>query len=144
MSQDDRTQAPLKKGGGGLLGRIFGRGEDSASQTDSHSALNDKSTLNLDDIQGFILRGYRMPMVRHFLLTVGVPTQARKLLGRFVNGDESARARARGQSRRSSAPQARLLPECGYHLAWTDCVGDQRSRAHARVQVIRRIHRRSS
>src|SRR5258708_36227008 len=31
-----------------------------------------------------------MPMVRHFLLTVGVPTQARKLLGRFVSGDESA------------------------------------------------------
>jgi deferrochelatase/peroxidase EfeB len=30
-----------------------------------------------------------MPMVRHFLLTVGVPTQARKLLGRFVSGDES-------------------------------------------------------
>ena len=48
-----------------------------------------KSTLDLGDIQGFILRGYRMPMVRHFLLTVGVPAEARKLLGRFVSGDES-------------------------------------------------------
>ena len=47
------------------------------------------STLDLNDIQGFILRGYRMPMVRHFLLTVGVPAEARKLLGRLVNGDES-------------------------------------------------------
>ena len=28
-------------------------------------------------------------MVRHFLLTVGVPAAARKLLGRFVNGNES-------------------------------------------------------
>ena len=31
----------------------------------------DKSALDLADIQGFIVRGYRMPMVRHFLLTVG-------------------------------------------------------------------------
>ena len=45
--------------------------------------------LNLADIQGFILRGYRMPMVRHFLLTVGVPAMARKFLGRLVSGDES-------------------------------------------------------
>jgi hypothetical protein len=28
-------------------------------------------------------------MVRHFLLMVGVPGEARKLLGRLVNGDES-------------------------------------------------------
>ena len=32
-----------------------------------------QSTLDLADIQGFILRGYRMPMVRHFLLTVKSP-----------------------------------------------------------------------
>jgi hypothetical protein len=30
-----------------------------------------------------------MPMVRHFLLNVDVPAEARKLLGRFVHGDES-------------------------------------------------------
>ena len=28
-------------------------------------------------------------MVRHFLLTVGVPASARKLLGRLVSGDEA-------------------------------------------------------
>ena len=28
-------------------------------------------------------------MVRHFLLKVGVPAEARKLLGRFVSGEES-------------------------------------------------------
>ena len=45
--------------------------------------------LELADIQGFILRAYRMPMVRHFLLTVGAPTEARRQLGRLVSGDES-------------------------------------------------------
>jgi deferrochelatase/peroxidase EfeB len=30
-----------------------------------------------------------MPMVRHFLLTVGAPAEARKLLGRLVSGNES-------------------------------------------------------
>ena len=47
------------------------------------------TTLDLADIQGFILRGYRMPMVRHFLLTVGKPVEARKLLGRLVSGNEA-------------------------------------------------------
>jgi hypothetical protein len=38
------------------------------------------NALDLADIQGFILRGYRMPMVRHFLLTVGIPAKViRKL-----------------------------------------------------------------
>jgi len=30
-----------------------------------------------------------MPMVRHFLLSVGVSAEARKVLGRLVSGDES-------------------------------------------------------
>ena len=30
-----------------------------------------------------------MPLLRHFLLTVEAPAQARRLLGRLVNGDES-------------------------------------------------------
>ena len=45
--------------------------------------------LDLADIQGFVLRGYAMPMVRQFLLTVGAPAQARRQLGRLVSGDES-------------------------------------------------------
>ena len=44
--------------------------------------------LNLPDIQGFIVRGYRMPMLRDFLLKVRNPAAARTLLGRFVNGNE--------------------------------------------------------
>jgi deferrochelatase/peroxidase EfeB len=73
----------------GLLGHLFKRGEDKPSESDLHPGVTNRSTLDLDDIQGFILRGYRMPIVRHFLLTVGVPAEARKILGRLVNGDES-------------------------------------------------------
>jgi deferrochelatase/peroxidase EfeB len=64
----------------GLLHRLFRGSRHETSQP---------AALKLDDIQGFVVRGYRMPMVRHFLLTVGVPTAARKLLGRLVSGDES-------------------------------------------------------
>ena len=45
------------------------------------------SKLNLSDIQGFVIRGYRMPLVRHFLLAVENPTTARVLLGRLVSGN---------------------------------------------------------
>jgi hypothetical protein len=47
------------------------------------------TTLNLDDIQGFILRTYLMPSLRHFLLKVTNPTAARAVLGRVVSGDEN-------------------------------------------------------
>ena len=71
--------------GEGFLHRLFAqRGHESPRRSST-----DGVTLNLDDIQGFILRGYRMPMVRHFLLTVGVPSEARKVLGRLVSGDEA-------------------------------------------------------
>src|SRR5271168_3677507 len=75
---DDKAFAPEPKEGGGIFSRLFGR-----------SAHETKTTLDLPDIQGFVLRGYRMPMVRHFLLSVTSPVEARKLLGRFVSGDEA-------------------------------------------------------
>jgi deferrochelatase/peroxidase EfeB len=71
------------KKSGGFLGRLFGHSGQDANPKSRQSALD------LGDIQGLILRGYRMPMVRHFLLTVGVPAEARRLLGRLANGDES-------------------------------------------------------
>src|SRR5450631_829757 len=86
VSQDSKPQA---KEGGGLLRRVFGLGGHETVDTDAHSGSGAKAPLELGDIQGFILRGYRMPMVRHFLLTVGVPAEARKLLGRLVSGDEA-------------------------------------------------------
>ena len=67
MSQDDKSLASQAKAVGGRIGRLFGHGEQQASAP--------KSTLDLADIQGFILRGYRMPMVRHFLLRSEFPRQ---------------------------------------------------------------------
>ncbi|MGC2528285.1 MAG: hypothetical protein WA639_11090 [Candidatus Acidiferrum sp.] len=89
MSQDTKTEAPPKKKSEGFLGRLFGRGEHDTTGSNLPSRSGANSTLDLADIQGFILRGYRMPMVRHFLLNVSVPSTARKLLGRLVSGDES-------------------------------------------------------
>ncbi len=84
VSQGTKVDAPPAHESGGFFRRLFDR-----AKPDAHSEQSAKSALALADIQGFILRGYRMPMVRHFLLTVGVPAEARKLLGRLVSGDES-------------------------------------------------------
>ncbi len=87
MSPDTKNGSSAKESGG-LFHHLFDHKEHAGSQG-AASGSSTKSTLDLGDIQGFILRGYRMPMVRHFLLTVGVPAEARKLLGRLVSGDES-------------------------------------------------------
>ncbi len=83
MSQDNQAQAPTAKENGGFFRGLFGRVKHELPGRGSENPLD------LSDIQGFILRGYRMPMVRHFLLSVDTPAAARRLLGRFVNGDES-------------------------------------------------------
>jgi deferrochelatase/peroxidase EfeB len=89
LAQGTKTQAPGKKESEGALGRLFGRVEHEITTTDGRSGPSENSTLDLADIQGFILRGYRMPMVRHLLLSVSAPAAARKLLGRLASGDES-------------------------------------------------------
>src|SRR5712671_1363048 len=89
MSQERKTLELPTQESGGFLRRVFGRGEHDISAPNPDSRTTTKTVLDLADIQGFILRGYRMPIVRHFLLTVGDPAEARKVLGRFVNGDES-------------------------------------------------------
>lgn len=86
------AHAPQETAGRGFfsrLFRLFGRDGHENSRRNARSETDSKVALDLSDIQGFILRGYRMPMVRHFLLTVGAPAEARQLLGRFVSGDES-------------------------------------------------------
>ena len=72
-----------------FLRRFVGGRRHEPSGTDRDSAALEGSALDLADIQGLVLRGYRMLMVRHFLLKVGVPPQARRQLGRLVSGDES-------------------------------------------------------
>jgi deferrochelatase/peroxidase EfeB len=85
----DTSPEPQTKESGGFLGHIFGHRAHETPGHETHSGSSAKSTLDLGDIQGLVLRGYRMPMVRHFLLTVKTPAAARQLLGRLVNGDES-------------------------------------------------------
>lgn len=84
MSQDSKT--PRKKESRGLLRRFFERSDDQKTSR-PRPGESGTSPLVLEDIQGLILRGYRMPLVRHFLLKVNVPTAARKALGRLVSGD---------------------------------------------------------
>ncbi len=72
-----------------LFRRLIGRGPREPRATDRDSAAPAKSALDLSEIQGLVLRGYQMPLVRYFLLTVGDPRQARRQLGRLVNGDEA-------------------------------------------------------
>ena len=71
------------------LRRLLGRRRQEPLETGGDSAAPEGPALDLADIQGLVLRAYRMPMVRHFLLTVGKPAQARRQLGRLVSGNES-------------------------------------------------------
>ena len=43
--------------------------------------------LDLREIQGLILRGYRLPRARHFVATVKSPAAARAALARFIDGE---------------------------------------------------------
>ncbi len=87
LAKQDKTQVAPAREGEGILRRILGRHEP--PKTDADPRAMEKSGLDLADIQGLILRRYRMLMVRHFLLTVGIPAQARRQLRRLVSGDES-------------------------------------------------------
>jgi deferrochelatase/peroxidase EfeB len=80
MSESSEASTPTQRTIGGLIHRWLGHGQKSSPPG---------QPLDLEDIQGIILRGYRMPTVRHFLLKVDVAAAARKLLGRFVSGDEA-------------------------------------------------------
>ena len=100
---DEREATPTEKEKAGFFHRLFGAGE-------GHKSSPASQPLNLPDIQGLILRGYRMPVVRHFLLKVNVAAAARKLLGRLVNGDET------------DAPQVRTAAD--WHVGFEPGPGD--------------------
>jgi deferrochelatase/peroxidase EfeB len=86
---NDPTQAPPTTGGKGLLARFLGKDANASTDPRMRTGKARPSVLDLADIQGFVVRGYRMPMVRHFSLSVGDAAHARKLLGRLISGDES-------------------------------------------------------
>jgi hypothetical protein len=69
MSERGDAVTSTKKETGGLFHRLFGRSERAGASPGSEP-------LDLEDIQGLILRGYRMPIVRHFLLKVDVPASS--------------------------------------------------------------------
>ncbi|RSZ59710.1 peroxidase [Massilia atriviolacea] len=45
-----------------------------------------ESAIDLDDVQGLILRGYRVKLARHFVLTITDALATRKLIGALVRG----------------------------------------------------------
>ena len=73
----------------GLRHRLLGGKRHERLGPESVSDATDEHALDLADIQGLILRAYRMPMLRHFLLAVGSSAHARRQLGRLVSGDEA-------------------------------------------------------
>jgi deferrochelatase/peroxidase EfeB len=116
---DNKAHQPQARETGGFLHRLFGENKHEAARGhEIPSTPNARTALDLGDIQGFILRGYRMPMVRHFLLTVGVPAAARMLLGRLVNGNES------------DAPQITTAQD--WHVGFEPGPGDQLDEAPRR------------
>lgn len=54
------------------------------------------SVLDLDDIQGFVLRGYAMPALRVFVLRIVDPNAGRSLLGALAGGDPALRVTSAG------------------------------------------------
>ena len=143
--------------GPGLFRRLLGGNRHGSGRTEAGSAADGGPALDLADIQGFILRGYRMPIVRHFLLTVGSPAQARRQLGRLVSGDELEAPQitaaedwhvgfAPGPADDPAAGPRRKPDYClNIGITWPGLVAletDERA-PHAIVQVIRCVHRRS-
>lgn len=60
--------------------------------------------LDLADIQGYILRGYNMPCVRHFVLSITDALQGRAFLGRLVDQGEAPQITAATKWQSSKPP----------------------------------------
>ena len=143
--------------GPGLLRRLLGGSRHGSGGAHGGSADAGGPALDLADIQGFILRGYRMPMVRHFLLTIATPAKARSQLGRLVSGDEPDAPQittaedwhvgfAPGPGDDIAAGPRRTPDYClNIGITWPGLVAlENRSTCpHVIVQVVRCVHRRS-
>ena len=143
--------------GPGVLRRLLGRSRVELLGAEGESAAVQDPMLDFADIQGFVLRAYRMPMVRHFLLTVGMPAEARRLLGRLVSGDESDAPQittaedwhvgfAPGPGDNPADPPRRKPDYClNVGITWPGLVAleIEATRPNALVQVVRRVRRRS-
>src|SRR5947209_17464725 len=56
----------------------------------NQSGLHSMADFKLDDIQGFILNGYRFAMVRYFVLQINNLAPAKRFLGPLVSGDPAS------------------------------------------------------
>jgi len=70
------------------------------------------SAIDYSDVQGTILRGYRVDMARHFILRITNPAAAGALIGALVDG-------AGGLPRITTAARWTVKPECFVNLAFT-------------------------
>ena len=66
------------------------------------------TTLDLADIQGNLLRGYRSALARHFALAVGDAGGARTFLAGLVSGDEASSPQVTTAQQWVSTPPYRL------------------------------------
>ncbi|MFL5698820.1 MAG: Dyp-type peroxidase [Ktedonobacteraceae bacterium] len=64
--------------------------------------------LKLDDIQGFILNGYRFALVRYFVLQINNIAAAKRFIGALVNGDPASSPQITTASRWTVAPDSCL------------------------------------
>jgi deferrochelatase/peroxidase EfeB len=56
----------------------------------NQSGLHSMADFKLDDIQGFILNGYRFALVRYFVLQINSVAPAKRFLGTLVGGDPAS------------------------------------------------------
>src|SRR5947208_16926056 len=72
------------------------------------SGLHSMADLNLADIQGFILNGYRFALVRYFVLQIDNVAAAKRFIGALVNGDPVSSPQITTASRWTVAPDSCL------------------------------------
>jgi deferrochelatase/peroxidase EfeB len=73
------------------------------------------SSIDYADVQGTVLRGYRVDLARHFVLSVTDAAAARTFIGRLVDGGD-------GVPRITTAARWTTKPECFVNIAFT-CAG---------------------
>src|SRR5438874_12402792 len=72
------------------------------------SGLHSMADLNLADIQGFILNGYRFALVRYFVLQVNNVAATKRFIGALVNGDPASSPQITTASRWTVPPDSCL------------------------------------
>ena len=91
------------------------------------------------DVQGTILRGYRVDLARHFILSITMPRVHARFIGHLVDGTG-------GVPRITTAARWTAKPECFVNIGFTcaglaDAGSDRRRARHLRRGVPARRHR---